>query len=68
MSYPSTLITERLDLRPVDPVADLDALGRLFADPDGWWFDPASRHTNLETSRGWLERAAERWDSDGLSY
>jgi RimJ/RimL family protein N-acetyltransferase len=68
MSYPSTLTTERLDLRPVDPVADLDALGRLFADPDGWWFDPAARHTDLETSRGWLERAAQRWRSDGLSY
>jgi RimJ/RimL family protein N-acetyltransferase len=68
MSYPSTLTTERLELRPVDPVADLDALGRLFADPDGWWFDPAGRHTDLETSRWWLERAAQRWDLDGLSY
>ena len=26
------------------------------------------RHTDLETSRGWLERAAQRWRSDGLSY
>jgi RimJ/RimL family protein N-acetyltransferase len=68
MSYPSALTTERLDLRPVDPVADLEALGRLFADPEGWWYDPAGRHTDLETSRGWLQRAARRWQSDGLSY
>jgi len=60
MSYPSTLSTERLDLRPVDLVADLDALGPLFADPEGWWFDLAGRHTDLETSRRWLERAAQR--------
>ena len=68
MSYPSAVTTERLDLRPVDPVADLDALGRLFADPAGWWYEPASRHTDLETSRGWLDRAAQRWRADGLSY
>jgi RimJ/RimL family protein N-acetyltransferase len=29
MSYPSAVTTERLDLRPVDPVTDLDALGHL---------------------------------------
>jgi RimJ/RimL family protein N-acetyltransferase len=68
MSYPSAVTTDRLDLRPVDPIADLDALGRLFADPEGWWYDPAGRHTDLETSRGWLERAAQHWHSDGLSY
>jgi RimJ/RimL family protein N-acetyltransferase len=68
MSSPSAVTTERLDLRPVDPVADLEALGRLFADPEGWWYDPAGRHTDLKTSRGWLERAARRWHSDGLSY
>ncbi|HEX3834236.1 MAG TPA: GNAT family N-acetyltransferase [Solirubrobacteraceae bacterium] len=68
MSYPSAVTTERLDLRPVDPVADLDALGRLFADPEGWWYDPPGRHTDLEASRRWLQRAAQRWDSDGLSY
>jgi RimJ/RimL family protein N-acetyltransferase len=68
MSYPSAVTTERLDLRPVDPIADLDALGRLFADPDGWWYEPDGRHSDVETSRGWLERAAQRWDSNGLSY
>jgi RimJ/RimL family protein N-acetyltransferase len=68
MAYPSAVTTERLDLRPIDPVADLDALGRLFADPDGWSYDPAGRQADPETSRGWLERAAQRWNSDGLSY
>jgi RimJ/RimL family protein N-acetyltransferase len=66
--YPQTALTDRLDLRPVDPVADLEALSRLFADPEGWWYEPAGRHTNVGTSRRWLERAAERWTSDGLSY
>ena len=66
--YPSSALTERLDLRPVDPVADLESLGRLFADPDGWWYEPGGRHPNLGTSRRWLERAADRWISDGLSY
>lgn len=62
------VLTERLDLRPPDPDGDLDALFAVFSDPEGWWYDPGSRHTDPERTRGWLARAAERWDTDGLSY
>jgi RimJ/RimL family protein N-acetyltransferase len=71
VAYPHTGLTDRLDVRPVDPVdpvADLESLGRLFADPAGWWDEPTGRHTNLGTSRRWLESAAEWWTSEGLSY
>jgi RimJ/RimL family protein N-acetyltransferase len=62
------VLTERLDLRRPDPVADLAALFSVFTDPDGWWYDPAGRHRDEDTTRGWLERAAARFDRDGLSY
>jgi hypothetical protein len=68
MSYPRAVVTERLDLcpvDPVDPVADLEALGRLFADPEGWWYDPAGCHTDLDARRGWLQRAVQRWQAVG---
>jgi RimJ/RimL family protein N-acetyltransferase len=62
------VLTERLDLRPTDPATDLDALFPIFSDPDGWWFDPESRHTERARTEAWLTRAAERFDEDGLSY
>jgi RimJ/RimL family protein N-acetyltransferase len=62
------VLTERLDLRVPDPLADLDALFPIFSDPAGWWYDPAGRHVDPDTSRSWLERAAARFDADGLSY
>jgi RimJ/RimL family protein N-acetyltransferase len=60
--------TERLDLRRPDPVTDLDALFLIFSDPDGWWYDPDGRHTEPDTTREWLTRAAARFDTDRLSY
>jgi RimJ/RimL family protein N-acetyltransferase len=62
------VLTERLDLRPTDPATDLDALFPIFSDPDGWWFDPESRHTERAQTEAWLTRAAARFDEDGLSY
>jgi RimJ/RimL family protein N-acetyltransferase len=62
------VLTERLDLRKTDPVADLDDLYPIFSDPDGWWYDPESRHTNRARTQDWLTRAAARFDEDGLSY
>lgn len=62
------LLTERLDLRRPDPSGDLEALFAIFSDPCGWWYDPAGRHTDPETTRSWLTRAAARFDADGLSY
>jgi RimJ/RimL family protein N-acetyltransferase len=62
------VLTERLDLRKTDPVGDLDDLFVIFSDPDGWWFDPESRHTDRARTQAWLTRAAARFDEDGLSY
>ena len=62
------VLTERLDLRRPDPSGDLDVLFAIFSDPDGWWYEPAGRHTTPAITRDWLTRAAERFDSDGLSY
>lgn len=62
------VLTERLDLRRPDPEDDLEDLFAIFSDPGGWWYDPASRHTERDRTRKWLSRAASRFDSDGLSY
>jgi RimJ/RimL family protein N-acetyltransferase len=51
----------------MDP-ADTDELFPIFSDPRGWWYAPAERHATVEVSRGFCERAAARWQSDGLSY
>lgn len=62
------VLTDRLDLRCPDPRRDLEDLFAIFSDPDGWWYDPAGRHSERERTRDWLSRAASRFDSDGLSY
>ncbi len=62
------VVTERLDLRRTDPATDLDELFPIFSDPDGWWFDPESRHADRARTERWLTRAAARFDEDGLSY
>jgi RimJ/RimL family protein N-acetyltransferase len=63
-----TVLTERLDLRRPDPSGDLAQLFVIFSDPAGWWYDPGARHTDQGTTRAWLERAAARFATDGLSY
>jgi RimJ/RimL family protein N-acetyltransferase len=68
MSRPQPVLTERLDLRRPDPCGDLRDLFAIFSDPDGWWYDPPSRHVDQARTRDWLSRAASRFDSDGLSY
>jgi RimJ/RimL family protein N-acetyltransferase len=62
------VLSDRLDLRRADPSGDLDELFVTFSDPAGWWYDPAGRHTDPETTRAWLVRAAARFETDGLSY
>lgn len=47
MTYPSACRTGCLDLRPVDPMADLEVLEALFVDAEGWWYDPAGRRRAL---------------------
>lgn len=66
MGYPREVETERLTLRPAS-AADAEALFPIFSDPAGWWYDPAGRHADLDRTRRFLARAAERW-AEGLSY
>lgn len=68
MSEHRQVLTDRLDLREPDPSGDLEELFVIFSDPDGWWYDPAGRHTERERTRDWLIRAAARFATDGLSY
>jgi RimJ/RimL family protein N-acetyltransferase len=64
---PAHVCTTRLDLRPADP-DDTDALFPIFNDPAGWWFEPESRHLDIDTTRQFLVRAHDRWALHGLSY
>jgi RimJ/RimL family protein N-acetyltransferase len=64
----ASVLSERLELRRPDPDADLGDLFPIFNDPSGWWYDPGARHLEPERTRAWLERAAARFDIDGLSY
>ena len=59
--------TAHLDLRPM-LVADAADLFPILSDPDGWWYEPERRHTDFATTLGYAERAAGRWETDGLSY
>ncbi|MCX4747901.1 GNAT family N-acetyltransferase [Kitasatospora sp. NBC_01287] len=58
--------TERLELRAVS-LDDLEPLYAINSDPEAWRHLPQGRHTDIEQTRDWIERAAERW-ADGLSY
>lgn len=66
MSFPRTVVTERLELRAAT-AEDAEDLFPIMSDPDGWWFDPQARHTDVERTRAWVARAAARWD-EGMSY
>ena len=61
------VLTQRLRLDPVT-AADAEELYPIFSDPAGWWYDPGRRHSEPERSVMWCERAAARWETDGLSY
>ena len=64
---PTHVRTTRLDLRPADP-DDTEALFPIFSDPAGWWYEPASRHLGVDSTRRFLVRAHDRWALHGLSY
>jgi Acetyltransferase (GNAT) domain len=68
MLPPDPLITDRFDLRCLDPARDVDDLFPIFSDPDGWWYDPDGRHREPAQTKGWLTRAAARFATDQLSY
>jgi RimJ/RimL family protein N-acetyltransferase len=59
--------TERLDLCAVS-MADLAALFAINSDPETWRHDPDGRHITADQTRVWIDRAAARWRTDGLSY
>jgi RimJ/RimL family protein N-acetyltransferase len=61
------VLTERLHLTAMT-VEDAAELFPILSDEAGWWYDPASRHTDLAITRAFAERAAARWPTDGLSY
>lgn len=61
------LRTDRLDLTAVSP-DDLDALHELHADPDGWRHFPEGRHTDIATTRAFVETVLGGWAADRLSY
>ncbi|MEP9384451.1 GNAT family N-acetyltransferase [Nocardioides sp. KR10-350] len=60
------VLTERLDLRPMAP-EDAEVLFPILSDPRIWWYDPELRHTDLEQTRAYAVRAADRW-TPGPSY
>lgn len=62
-----TFLTPRLELRAA-AADDVDGLFAITSDPDQWWHAPQGRHADRETTADWIERAAARWESDGLSY
>ncbi len=59
--------TERLVLEAITG-AEAVELYPILSDPAGWWYEAGGRHTDLETTRSFVERASARWSTDGLSY
>lgn len=59
--------TDRLDLAAVSP-DDLDAMYELHADPDGWHHFPQGRHTDIATTRAFVDTVVRGRAADGLSY
>jgi [ribosomal protein S5]-alanine N-acetyltransferase len=59
--------TDRLRLAPV-AADDAEELFVIMSDPAGWWYQPAARHTELQTTIVFCEWVVEMWLSDGLSY
>ncbi|MEV7776707.1 GNAT family N-acetyltransferase [Kitasatospora sp. NPDC088351] len=64
---PRLVGTDRLELRAVC-ADDLAALFEINTDPRTWSHLPEGRHREEGTTLAWIERAARRWESDGLSY
>jgi RimJ/RimL family protein N-acetyltransferase len=59
--------TDRLRLAPVT-VEDAEQLFLIMSDPAGWWYEPAGRHADLQTTTGFCQWVAAMWPTDGLSY
>ena len=59
--------TDRLRLRPIT-AHDAEELFAIMSDPAGWWYEPAGRHAELNTTIEFCRRVAAMWLADGLSY
>ncbi|WP_153461509.1 GNAT family N-acetyltransferase [Streptomyces kaniharaensis] len=59
--------TDRLELRAVR-LADLAPLHAINHDPRTWSHLPEGRHLDEATTRAWIERAVDVWESDGMGY
>jgi RimJ/RimL family protein N-acetyltransferase len=61
------MATERLRLAPLT-ADDAEELFGILSDPAGWWYQPAGRHADLETTIAFCRWVAAMWLADGLSY
>ncbi len=59
--------TPRLTLRRM-AVADVQALWPMLSDARMWTHHPEGMHAAIAQTQGYVERAADRWSRDGLSY
>ncbi|MBV6698872.1 GNAT family N-acetyltransferase [Kitasatospora aureofaciens] len=64
---PRRVRTDRLDLCAVGR-ADLAPLHVINHDPRTWSHAPEGRHLDEGTTRAWIERAVDVWESDGMGY
>lgn len=59
--------TPRLTLRRM-ATADAQTLWPMLSDPRMWTHHPEARHDLIARTEVYVERAADRWSRDGLSY
>ena len=59
--------TPRLTLRRM-ATADVDAPWPMLSDARMWTHPPESRHAVIAQTHGYVERSADRWSRDGVSY
>jgi [ribosomal protein S5]-alanine N-acetyltransferase len=59
--------TDRLRLTPMT-THDAQELFAMMSDPAGWWYQPAGRHAELQTTIAFCHWVAAMWLADDLSY
>ena len=59
--------TPRLTLRRM-AIADVQALWPMLSDARMWTHHPEAKHDVIAQTQGYVERGADRWSRDGLSY
>jgi ribosomal-protein-alanine N-acetyltransferase len=61
------VMTDRLRLTAITP-HDPPELFAIMSDPSGWWYEPAGRHAELQTTIEFCDWVAAMWLADGLCY